>query len=210
MPPELLPLFPLSVVLFPRTQLPLHIFEDRYKEMIGNAISENSEFGVVLTVEKGLVSSGCTAVVDHVTQRYDDGRLDIVGLGVRRFEIQSLDTEKAYLRGSVSYFNDDETVSIPSDLKRKAVAGFQNLRKFLQANPPPEPEWDDPQLSFQLAQAVEDLAFRQQLLTLRSEADRIRLLADFLPKHLERQRHIAHVRSVAPGNGHGPRVPSDT
>ena len=75
---ELLPLFPLEVVLFPRTQFPLHIFEDRYKEMIGDAVRDNSEFGIVLTAEKGIVSTGCTAVVEEVTQRYPDGRLDIV------------------------------------------------------------------------------------------------------------------------------------
>ena len=60
-----LPLFPLEVVLFPRTALPLHIFEERYKEMIGEAIAARSEFGVVLTREKGIVNVGCTATVGY-------------------------------------------------------------------------------------------------------------------------------------------------
>jgi len=204
---ELLPLFPLSVVLFPRTRLPLHIFEDRYKEMIGDAIRDETEFGIVLAVDKGLVSSGCTAVVDEITQRYPDGRLDIVTRGVRRFEIESLDTAKEYLRGAVQFFNDDEISAATTDEQQQAVAGFEALRKFINDRDIPEPEWGDPQLSFQLAQAVNDLEFRQQLLLVRSESERIRRLADFLPQHLADQKHISHVRGVAPSNGHGHKLP---
>ncbi len=74
----LLPLFPLQVVLFPGGELPLHIFEDRYKEMIGEALRDKQEFGVVLASEKGVVNTGCTATVDKVLRRYPDGRLDIL------------------------------------------------------------------------------------------------------------------------------------
>jgi Lon protease-like protein len=104
---ELLPLFPLQVVLFPRTLLPLHIFEERYKEMIGDAIRGNTEFGVVLAGEKGIANTGCTAIVDRVVERRDDGRIDLISAGRRRFEIQSLDQEKAYLRGAVEFFDDE-------------------------------------------------------------------------------------------------------
>lgn len=200
---ELLPLFPLSVVLFPRTQLPLHIFEERYKEMIGEAISEQSEFGIVLAGDDGVVNTGCTAVVDSVTHRYPDGKLDIVTVGVRRFEIESLDSEKAYLRGSVSYFNDSETDRTSSEAKEQAVAGYRKMCRFLQEGSPPEPVWDDPQLSFQLAQAIQDLEFRQQLLAMRSESERMRQLASFFPRHVARATHIRHVERVAPSNGHG-------
>src|SRR5512147_621762 len=95
---ELLPLFPLQVVVFPRTSLPLHIFEDRYKEMIGEAIRENSEFGIVLAREDGIVNAGCTVVVDKVVKSYPDGRMDVLTSGRRRFEVLSLDEEKEYLR----------------------------------------------------------------------------------------------------------------
>jgi len=206
---EVLPLFPLSVVLFPRTQLPLHIFEERYKELIAQVIDDQSEFGIVLAADDGVVSTGCTAVVDTVTHRYPDGKLDIVTVGVRRFEIESLDTEKTYLQGAVSYFNDEETGSAPAEEREKAVAGFQKMCRFLQGGSPPEPAWDDPQLSFQLAQAIQDLEFRQQLLTLRSESERIRRLAEFFPRHVTRQVHIRHVQKVAPGNGHGRNDPDD-
>src|ERR1700675_741365 len=98
---ELLPLFPLPVVLFPRTPLPLHIFEERYKEMIRDVLDSHAEFGVVLAGEKGIVNMGCTAIVDNVLKRYPDGRMDLLAVGRRRFEILQLDDEKSYLRGQV-------------------------------------------------------------------------------------------------------------
>src|ERR1700740_1133249 len=82
----LLPLFPLQVVLLPGAELPLHIFEDRYKEMIGEVIRDRLEFGVVLASEKGIVNTGCSATVDKVLRQYPDGRMDILSRGRRRVE----------------------------------------------------------------------------------------------------------------------------
>ena len=104
----LLPLFPLQVVLLPGSQLPLHIFEDRYKEMIGEVLRDKLEFGVVLANEKGIVNTGCTATVDRVLREYPDGRLDILTRGRRRFEILLLNEERSFLRGAVEFFDDDE------------------------------------------------------------------------------------------------------
>src|ERR1022692_4442767 len=75
---RLLPLFPLHVVVFPRTRVPLHIFEDRYKEMVGNALQENSEFGIVLARDDGIVNAGCTVIVEKVLNNYPDGKMDIL------------------------------------------------------------------------------------------------------------------------------------
>src|SRR5271165_5275733 len=87
MPSRLIPLFPLRVVVFPRTSLPLHIFEERYKEMVSDAIRDNSEFGVVLATDEGIVNAGCTVSVEKVLHMHPDGRMDIVTSGRRRFEI---------------------------------------------------------------------------------------------------------------------------
>src|SRR6267143_191484 len=73
---SLLPLFPLDVVLFPGLPLPLHIFEPRYKEMIGNCLAQSKAFGVVRSIEQGLAEVGCTAKIVPVVQRSSDGRLD--------------------------------------------------------------------------------------------------------------------------------------
>src|SRR3954468_8315482 len=95
---RLLPLFPLNVVVFPRTRLPLHIFEDRYKEMVGNALRDESEFGIVLAKDDGIVNAGCTVSIEKVLEMYPDGRMDILTAGKRRFEIATLNEERAYLQ----------------------------------------------------------------------------------------------------------------
>ena len=91
MPTRLIPLFPLQVVVFPRTRLPLHIFEERYKEMVGDAIRDESEFGIVLAKDEGIVNAGCTVMVEKVLEMYPDGRMDILTRGQRRFEILQLE-----------------------------------------------------------------------------------------------------------------------
>src|SRR5579884_1471927 len=184
----LLPLFPLQVVLFPRTPLPLHIFEDRYKEMIAEAIEQHTEFGVVLAGEKGIVNTGCTAVIEKVVKTYDDGRMDVLAVGRRRFEILTLNDDKSYLRGAVEFFDDEEFEPIPPGVKERALDGYNDLIQIDPPEPLNEPELADPQLSFQLAQVLSDLNFRQTLLSSRSESERMKRLADFLPAFNLRQR----------------------
>ncbi len=204
----LLPLFPLQVVLFPRTPLPMHIFEERYKAMMAELLPKHGEFGVVLASEKGVVNMGCTASIQKVLKTYEDGRLDILTAGRRRFEILLLNDDEPYLRGAVEYFDDDVFDDTPAPVRERVLKSFELLREI---DPPPalhDPELTDPQLSFQLAQSLSDLAFRQVLLSTRSEAERMRQLAEFLPQHIARERHATHVRAVAPLNGHA-RVSPD-
>lgn len=197
----LLPLFPLQVVLLPHSPLPLHIFEDRYKEMIGEAIEKKTEFGIVLASEKGIVNTGCTAVVERVVKEYPDGRMDIVASGRRRFEILLLNDEKEYLQGSVEFF-DDETFDTPApELLQKVEDGYRELVEL--AEPDEQPAGDSAPLSFRAAQSIPDLDVRQTLLMARSEAERIRLLAEFIPTLLRRLRTTKQMRTVAPQNGHG-------
>ncbi|HLJ48328.1 MAG TPA: LON peptidase substrate-binding domain-containing protein [Bryobacteraceae bacterium] len=205
---QLLPLFPLSVVLFPRTPLPLHIFEERYKEMIGEAIQAHGEVGIVLAGEKGIVNTGCTAIIEKVLKTYPDGRMDILAVGRRRFEILMLNDEKSYLRGAVEFFDDEEFETIPPGVRDRVIEGYNDLRTLEEPEGILEPEMTDPQLSFQLAQLVPDLNFRQILLSTRSEAERMKRLAEFLPGFNTRQRQVAHIRTVAPRNGHGKWPPT--
>jgi Lon protease-like protein len=214
MQPGLLPLFPLQVVLLPGGELPLHIFEDRYKEMMREVIRDHLEFGVVLAGEKGIVNTGCSATVDRVLQQYPDGRMDIVTRGRRRFEIVRLNDERAFLRGTVDFFDDDFIDDDPtpesSEIRQRAIDGYKELQALSEnaAAETPESAIDatnqrDSQLSFRLAQSVPDLGFRQALLTTRSEGERLRQLAEFLPAYLIRQRRIQHMKVVVPRNGHG-------
>src|SRR5208282_6688795 len=125
MPSRLLPLFPLQVVVFPRTPLPLHIFEERYKEMVGGAMRDNSEFGIVLAKDGGIFNAGCTVTVEKLLQMYPDGRMDVLTRGQRRFEILSLNEEKDYLRAEVNYFDDEDAADPAPELRNQAVSNYQ-------------------------------------------------------------------------------------
>ncbi len=199
----LLPLFPLQAVLLPGAELPLHIFEDRYKEMMAEVIRDRREFGVVLANEKGIVNTGCSATVDRVVRQYPDGRMDILTLGRRRFEIVRLNDERAFLRGAVEFFDDEEPSPPVPDLRQRAIEGFNALQALESHGPLDLSDATDPQLSFRLARPVSDLTFRQILLSTRSEAERLKQIADFLPNFLVKQRRIQHIKQVAPRNGHG-------
>ncbi len=133
----LLPLFPLQVVLFPGAELPLHIFEDRYKEMIGEAVKDRLEFGVVLAGEKGLVTTGCTATVERVLKQYPDGRMDILSLGRRRFEILLLNNERPFLRGAVEFFDDEKAEPAPPEIQKQALDGYNEMQALLSEPPLP-------------------------------------------------------------------------
>jgi len=203
---QLLPLFPLSVVLLPATPLPLHIFEDRYKEMMGEIIPIRGEFGVVLVKDDGIVNVGCTATVDRVLQRYPDGQLDLVAIGQRRFQVLSIDEEKPYLRASVEYFNDEEAGDVPADLRQRAIAAYQRLRDVEKPSVIIEPRLEGPQLSFQLAQFISDLDKRQTLLALRSEVERLEFLVTMLPEYIVQRQHVMLAKRVAPLNGHAKHI----
>jgi len=209
MPDALLPLFPLQMVLLPRTPLPLHIFEDRYKEMFSEVIRTKSEFGVVQAGEKGIVNTGCSATVEKVLSEYPDGRMDVLALGRRRFEIMQLNDERTFLRGSVQFFDDDDMDPAERELQIRALEGFTELKAIGNQHVFGEPKLGDPQLSFQLAQLVQDLNFKQLLLATRSEAERIRQLAGFLPEYASRQKHVSHMREVGPKNGHSKVTPGN-
>jgi len=202
----LLPLFPLEIVLLPRAPLPLHIFEDRYKEMIGACLEDSSEFGVVLARGNGVLRTGCTAAIDRVLERHDDGRMDILTYGVDRFEIVSIDTERSYFRSEVLYFDDNDDRPGQPGTIHDAVERHAEYARMINEEIK-TPDLDDPRLSFLLAQVSPDLTFRQLLLQVRSEADRMERVAEHLANLLGRQKARDAMKRVARSNGHGKHVP---
>jgi Lon protease-like protein len=200
---RLIPLFPLHVVIFPGTPLPLHVFEERYKDMVGAAIRENSEFGVVLAREDGIVNAGCTVVVEKLTEMHADGRMDILTRGRRRFEVLSLNEDKEYLQAEVRFFEDEDFHPAPPELKQQVMSHYQALRQLGAAREIAEPDEKDPHLSFQLAPAIPDLNFLSTLLRQRSETGRLRELNNYLEQYIPRQRAIERLRALAPTNGYG-------
>lgn len=203
MPQDALPLFPLGVVLFPGAELPLHIFEERYKEMIADVMRDDSEFGVVLASEKGMASIGCTAGIERVLKQYPDGRLDILVRGRRRFEIILVDEERNYLRASVALLADEDTEEASDLTRQRVLSNWVKLMIMEHGGMVEEmPSDSRPGLSFLVAQLLPDVEFRQQLLSLRGEKERMEALASYLPAYLEREKLTRHVRRVAPLNGH--------
>jgi Lon protease-like protein len=197
-----IPLFPLEVVLFPEAALPLHIFEDRYKEMIGECLSAKIAFGVVCAQREGLAVVGCTAEIVRVLQNYPDGRLDILCQGAQRFEIENLDNSRSFLQAEVDFFR-DEGLPATRALREECTAlhfevleltgGERTQRAF---------DLDEP-VAFRLAWgSPADLGFRLELLALRSDAERTERLIAFYSAILPKLRRGAQANTTAGRNGH--------
>jgi len=199
----LLPLFPLDVVLLPGTPLPLHIFEPRYQEMIGECLDLKKPFGVVRAKEEeGVAEIGCTADIIAVTKKYDDGRMDIVTQGLERFEIMELNQERSFLQAEVVYFRDGAEKATPEQIAR-AVELHNEILELAGAEPQAATEEQEPQLSFHLAGALPlDLDFKQSLLGMKSEAERLQAVIQYLEAIVPNLRRAMHVRRKAGGNGH--------
>jgi Lon protease-like protein len=206
---RLLPLFPLQLVAFPGAAVPLHIFEERYREMVGEAEARGTEFGIVRTIargeENGIANTGCTVTVESIVNRYPDGRFDVLTRGRRRFQIVSLDEEKAYLRGEVEYFDDEQSDQIPGELLNRALEAHERLRRET-GDPEDSPEPGD-DLSFRLAEGIDDLDFRSLMLQSRSEPQRLRLFAQFVTDYIPRRQYAASMKKKAPMNGSGHKGP---
>ena len=199
---SLLPLFPLDVVLLPGTPLPLRIFEPRYREMISECLEHSQQFGVLRGKEQELAKIGCTAEILTVTKKYPDGRMDIVTEGRARFEVLQLNQERAFLQGEVLYLHDDPGVASLEEITQ-AVKLHGEIMTLAGAEPDKSLEVVEGQLSFHLAGSLPlDLDFKQTLLGMKSEAERLRAIISFFETILPTMRRTVHVRRKAGGNGH--------
>jgi Lon protease-like protein len=171
-------LFPLGIVLLPTERVPLHVFEDRYKELIGECLEDDSEFGLVYADEDGVRDIGTRARVTEVIDRLDDGRLNVLVEGGERFRVERLTRDRAFLTAEVEPVEDDD--SAPGKAAARAVGSFRALAALAGAEPE-ELDESSPQLSFALAAQVELAAEpKQRLLELQSEPDRLELVAELL------------------------------
>lgn len=199
-----LPLFPLNLVLFPKMLLPLHIFEDRYKEMIGECMEQSSQFGVVYLKDAEIHLVGCMASIHQILKTYSDGRLDIVALGTKRFRVLYLNSEKSFLRGEVESYEDD--VNAPSPKKENLDSLTQLFHEACRMMRRQEPE-DLASLpvedrSFQIAQRLNlDSDLKQQLLSFQSEGERVGHLVRYLSEVVKHVRNEEKATNKAGGNG---------
>ena len=197
----LLPLFPLEVVLLPGIPLPLHIFEPRYKEMIGECRANDAPFGIVRALEEGIAEVGCTAEIITVTKEYPDGRMDLIAEGRQRFEVLELNQERSFLRAEVLWMPDEPDSSVEDERGRAIQLHLEILS--LAGAVQDLSAADQNQLSFYLAGSLPlDLDFKQKLLATRSEGQRIQQVAEYLEGILPKLRRVARAREKAGGNGH--------
>jgi Lon protease-like protein len=198
-----IPLFPLGVVLFPGRQLPLHIFEERYKLMIGRCAQQHTPFGIVLASGDGIATVGCTANILEIAKTYEDGRMDIVTSGESAYGIRELHNDEPYLEGDVEILPDD-----PRPGSEKAAEELRDLFEtcyFLFTDSPAPTDEEDPNVSLSYQVAAElplDLDVRQALLEVRVEADRRLLLIERLNHILPELERIHKARAKVAGNGH--------
>jgi Lon protease-like protein len=202
---RLLGLFPLGLALLPGEVVPLHIFEERYKKLIGERLEEG-EFGIVLADEDSVRECGTAARVAQLLEETDDGRMNILVEGVRRFRIVEVlapdDPEAEYLSAEVEYYRDAEPEG--SETLREAVLElYARMLVLMDVEDPQEPEGEAP-LSFRIASTVDfGASLKQELLESLSEEQRLETLLTVLTSLLPRLELRKEREDAIRGNGKG-------
>jgi Lon protease-like protein len=194
------PLFPLGLVALPHELVPLHIFEERYKTMIGQCLDEGTEFGIVWAADDGLRPVGCAMEIAEVLERMDDGRLNILTRGTRPFRIVARQEDLPYPAGTVEFLTDktetadDKTADAAHEAYGELVA--QATDRTL------DPEELAEMSAYQMAATVDfGLDAKQGLLDLRSENARLRLVARLFRAATKRLDFIERAQERARSNG---------
>lgn len=204
MNPARIPIFPLDVVLFPGQAMPLHIFEQRYRQMTRHCIDTQSPFGIVNVSGVRLGQIGCSAMIVKILKEYEDGRSDILTAGQSAFQLLRTHNEKPYMEADVEFLEEDFT-GLDSAVSSHLETLYNQCHKLLYGEDAAQFETEGGiSLAYHVASELPvDVAIRQRLLEIRSEAERqaqlVAHLADWYPQLQQRE----HVRGKAAGNGHG-------
>src|SRR3712207_1448781 len=186
----------------PGTPLPLHIFEERYKQMVDECLELETEFGMVLADESGTRRVGCTAKIVQLVQRYDDGRMVILVEGTRRFKLNNVMTGKPYYVGDIEYL-EDEPVGDVSVLAEECIALLERvIEAATEGSVGIEIEPPYRNLAFAIAGRIEfEPDVRQQILELTSERERLAKVKELLTAAAERLERERQAREKAQTNG---------
>jgi Lon protease-like protein len=193
-------LFPLGIVLLPTEQLPLHIFEDRYKELVSECLAADTEFGLVYADDDGIRDVGTRARISEVLTRFEDGRLNILVEGGDRFRLDELTDGRAFQTGRVLPVHDEDDAADAVAIE-EALRIFGVLRE-LTGSEVEVPDSALPQLSFALAGKVE-LPQDDKLVLLRevSERRRIELVQELLEHAVLTAQRVRRAAERASTNG---------
>jgi Lon protease-like protein len=196
---ERFPLFPLGLVLLPHELVPLHIFEERYRIMIGECLDQDSEFGIVWLSDEGLRDTGCAARVTDVIERFDDGRLNIMVEGTTPIRLLRRIEDMPYPAGDVELLADEDAEEPPN--RDAARRRYSELVAQVTGEAPADAllaELDAYGMAATLDVAPDA---KQLLLELRSEHERLEQLEAIFGEALRRIRHAEKAAERARGNG---------
>ena len=194
------PLFPLGLVALPTEQVPLHIFEDRYRTMIGECLERESEFGIVWMSDDGLKQVGCACVVDRVLERMPDGRMNIVCRGTRPFRLVDRVEHLPYPAGTVEWLEDKDEQPDEKTLDAARAAYSELVEQA--TDEPADPESVAQMSAYDMAATVDfGLDAKQGLLDLRSENARLRLVTRLFKAATKRLDFIERAQARAQSNG---------
>jgi ATP-dependent Lon protease len=199
-----IPLFPLSLVLFPGQAVPLHIFEPRYRVMTRHCIETRSPFGIVFVNAGNFAQTGCTALIVKTLKEYDDGRSDILTVGQKAFHLIRTHNDQAYFEADVEYLDEDFD-GADALVSEQLEQLYEQCHRVLYDEEAPRFETEGGiSLAYHVASELPlDVAFRQTLLELRSEVERQRRLVTRLAEWYPQLKKRDRVRGKAAGNGHG-------
>lgn len=199
-------LFPLGLVLLPTEHIPLHIFEPRYRELIGECIERDTTFGLLLEDADGMRRVGTETAIVQVLERFEDGRLNILVEGRERFRLLELTSGRSFQTGTVEPVEDGPR-EVEPELAARALESLRELAAVA-GSEVEEPEPDSPQLSFEIAARVElDATVKQELLELTSEPERLETLAGLLDEIAQSVAAAKAVAEIASRNGKVHRPP---
>jgi Lon protease-like protein len=194
------PLFPLGIVALPSELIPLHIFEERYKTMIGRCLDDESEFGIVWVADDGLREVGCACEIAEVLEKMEDGRMNLVARGTRPFRIEARQEELPYPAGTVEFL-DDSVEDPDATAAEDAHEAYAELVEQATDRTPNRDEIAE-MSAYQMAATVEfGLDAKQGLLDLRSESERLKLVAKLFRSAIQRLDFVERAQARARSNG---------
>jgi Lon protease-like protein len=194
------PLFPLGLVALPHELVPLHIFEERYKTMVGEALDNESEFGIIWLSDDGLKPVGCACRVEKVLERAEDGRLNIVCRGTRPFRLVERVDHLPYPAGVVEWIDDKDEEPDETTLERAREAYGELVEQA--TDEPADPEKLASMDAYAMAATVDfGLDAKQGLLDLRSENARLRLVTRLFRAAVKRLDFVERAQARARSNG---------
>jgi Lon protease-like protein len=194
------PIFPLGLVALPHEYVPLHIFEERYKTMIGECLERETEFGIVWASDDGVRQNGCAVEITRILERMEDGRLNILTRGTRPFRVLEERHDLPYPAAIVEFLHDKEEVRDEATAEA-AHAAYRVLVEQATDNEPDEEELGA-MSAYAMAATVDfGLDAKQGLLDLRSENARLRLVGRLFRAATKRLEFIERAQVRARSNG---------